>query len=202
MIATVLFDLDGVIRHFDPEVTAEIEQRHGIESGRLMETAFAGTAVEELTVGRLRRDAWIAGIGASLGCPAAAEEWGAQRARVDEDVLALAADLRDRGVRTAVLTNGTDAVRTEIEALGLTDVFEPIFNSAEIGFAKPDARVYAHVVEALGAAPEEIFFVDDSATNVAGAVAAGLRAHQFANAAALRLALRAHGLPLAAQTVV
>ncbi|MFC4140366.1 MULTISPECIES: HAD family phosphatase [unclassified Microbacterium] len=197
MITTVLFDLDGVIRHFDPEVTAEIERRHGIESGTLMETAFAGTAAEELTIGRLRRDEWIAGIGASLGCPAAAEEWGAQRAHLDEDVLALAAELRGRGIRAAILTNGTDGIPAEIDALGLADSFDPIFNSAEIGHAKPDARVFAHVVHALGCTPEEILFTDDTATNVAGAIAAGMRAHHFTDAAGLRRALRTHAIAVA-----
>ncbi|WP_245958564.1 HAD-IA family hydrolase [Microbacterium bovistercoris] len=190
----MLFDLDGVIRHFDPEVTAEIERRHGIEPGRLMETAFAGTAAEELTIGRLRRDEWIAGIGASLGCPAAAEEWGAQRARLDEDVLALAAELRGRGIRVAILTNGTDGIPAEIDALGLADSFDPIFNSAEIGHAKPDERVFAHVVDALDCAPEDVFFADDSATNTAAAIETGMLAHHFEHLDGLRTALRASGI--------
>ncbi|MFE6995357.1 HAD family hydrolase [Microbacterium sp. NPDC057659] len=190
-ITTVLFDLDGVIRHFDPEVTAEIERRHGISDGRIMEIAFTGTAAEQLILGRLRRADWIAGIGAALGAPDAASEWGAQGARLDEGVLALAAELRDAGIRTAILTNGTDGVRAEIDELGLSASFDPILNSAEIGFAKPDARVFAHVVEELGCAPEAVFFVDDSATNVAGAIAAGLRAQHFTDAAGLRRALLA-----------
>ncbi|MDR2997344.1 MAG: HAD family phosphatase [Microbacterium sp.] len=197
MITTVLFDLDGVIRHFDPEVTAEIERRHGIEDGRIMQVAFAGTAAERLTTGRLSRSEWIAGIGASLGAPEAAADWGAQRARLDEGVLALAAELRDLGYRTAILTNGTDDVRAEIEVLGLSGTFDPIFNSAEIGHAKPDARVFAHVVRELGCAPEEIFFIDDSAINVAGAIESGLRAHHFTDAAGLQHALIAHGTALA-----
>ncbi|MFE6734265.1 HAD family hydrolase [Microbacterium sp. NPDC057650] len=194
MISTVLFDLDGVIRHFDPAVTIDIERRHGIAPGRMMKVAFAGAAAEQLTVGRLRRADWITGIGASLGAPDAAEEWGAQRARLDDDVLALAAGLTRSGIRTAILTNGTDGIPAEVEALGLPALFDPIFNSAEIGVAKPDPEVYARVVDVLGCDPEEIFFTDDSSRNVAAAIEAGMRGHCFEDAAGLRDALRENGV--------
>ncbi|UJP11530.1 HAD family phosphatase [Microbacterium sp. KUDC0406] len=192
MITTVLFDLDGVIRHFDPEVTADIERRHGVAAGELARVAFEPRLAGMLVTGRLPRADWVSAVGEAIGSAEAAMQWGAQQAHVDPDVLALAAEIRDRGIRTAILTNGTDTIAEETSALGLTGAFDPIFNSAEIGHAKPDARVFAHVIEALGCAPDEIFFIDDSATNVAGAVAAGLHAHRFTDAVDLRHALRAH----------
>ncbi|MFT3942736.1 MAG: hypothetical protein QM705_02770 [Ancrocorticia sp.] len=41
MIRMVPFDRDGVIRHFDAEYVAVIEQCHGLSQGVLEEVAFS-----------------------------------------------------------------------------------------------------------------------------------------------------------------
>jgi len=194
MISTVLFDLDGVIRHFDPELTAMIERRHGIAAGTIAQIAFAGSLLERLTTGRLSRADWIAGIGDELGNREAAHEWGGQRAPVDPEMLVLADELAAAGIRTAILTNGTDTIPAEIAELGLDRHFESIFNTAEIGVAKPDARAFAHVLDALGCDAAGVLFTDDSRTNIDGAAALGMHTHHFRDAASLRADLRMRGI--------
>ncbi|TAN54220.1 MAG: HAD family phosphatase [Betaproteobacteria bacterium] len=54
--------------------------------------------------------------------------------------------------------------------------FSRRFLSCEIGLRKPDPAAFAHVARAIGLAPQRIAFFDDTAENVAGARAAGLRA--------------------------
>ena len=61
----------------------------------------------------------------------------------------------------------------EIKAL-----FEAAFSSHEIGKVKPDREAFEHVVAVLGAAPEEIVFLDDSRSNVAAARALGIQAYR------------------------
>lgn len=193
MISTVLFDLDGVIRHFQPDVTAAIERRHGITPGAIAQIAFTGSSVERLTTGRLRRADWITAIGEELDNHAAAREWGEQRARVDPEMLALAEELTAAGIRTSILTNGTDTIPGETAELGLDACFAPIFNTAEIGFAKPDARAFTHVLDALGCDPGDVLFTDDSNANIVGAAELGIRTHHFRDAASLRADLRTRG---------
>jgi putative hydrolase of the HAD superfamily len=53
------------------------------------------------------------------------------------------------------------------------------FFSYELGFHKPDERIYRAALEHLGAEPEECFFLDDRPENVAGARAVGIDAHLF-----------------------
>ncbi|MFD5224960.1 HAD-IA family hydrolase [Microbacterium sp. NPDC058342] len=201
MIRAVIFDLDGVIRHFDPETTADIERRRGVASGTIASVAFAKTRIEPLTTGRLSRADWIASIGEALGDPAAAVEWGMQPVRLDAEVLALARQLSGAGIRPAILTNGTDTISAETTRLGLTALFEPIINTAEIGFAKPDARAFFHVLDALRCEPGDAFFTDDSATNVAAAAALGMHAHHFRSASGLRAALGERGVTMGEEPV-
>ena len=193
-IRAVLFDLDGVVRHFDADFTADIEVRHGLSPGAVLDAAFEPDLLAQATTGTISRRRWVELVGATLGSEAAAEEWGRQPSAVDPDVLAIADALRAAGIRTAILTNGTDTIPAETAALGLTAHFDAIFNSAEIGWAKPDIRAFQHVLDALGFAGAEVFFTDDSASKLVGAEELGMPTHRFESAERLRVALRAAGV--------
>lgn len=196
MIRVVLFDLDGVIRHFDPHHVRSIEKLHGIESGAIERFAFSTAVIEQVTTGRITRQDWIARIAAHIENDAAASEWGRQPARVDPAVLELAAEIRHAGCMTAILTNGTDTIPEEVTEAGLSHHFHPIFNSATIGYTKPDERAFQHVVDQLDRPANEFFFTDDSPAKLVGAAALGMATHHFQGVPGLRAALRSHGVDL------
>ncbi|WP_312169481.1 HAD-IA family hydrolase [Microbacterium sp.] len=190
-IRSVLFDLDGVVRHFDAETVASIERAHELERGSIDAIAFARHHLELVTTGRISRREWVERVGVELGNAEAAEAWGSQPFHVDEEVLGLVDELRASGIRTAILTNGTDTIPDEIASINLGSHFEAVFNSAEIGRTKPDVRAFRHVLDAMQLAPQEVFFTDDSASKLAGAEMIGMPVHHFEGAAGLRAALRA-----------
>jgi FMN phosphatase YigB (HAD superfamily) len=66
--------------------------------------------------------------------------------------------------------------------------------SGREGMIKPDPRIYALTCERFGLAPQDIFFIDDSLTNVISARAFGIDTLHFTDPAALRPALEARGL--------
>jgi putative hydrolase of the HAD superfamily len=89
-------------------------------------------------------------------------------------------------VRTvALMSNATDRLRSDLRALSLDEEVDAVFNSAELGVAKPDPEVFRLVCEGLGLAPEQCLFVDDSAEHVAAAEAVGLTVHEHRSAAGL-----------------
>jgi putative hydrolase of the HAD superfamily len=178
-ISTVLLDLDGVIRHFDPDHRPGVERTYGLTPGTLQETAFEAELIHSVTTGKISRAAWTAEIGRRVGSPAAASEWLAARGTVDHDLLAVVDQLRAGGLTVAILTNGTDTVPAELDRFGITERFDAVFNTAEIGYIKPDRRAFLHVVTALGVAPEEVFFTDDSAGKLSGAIELGMTAKQY-----------------------
>ncbi|MFJ4015199.1 HAD family hydrolase [Microbacterium sp. NPDC090014] len=192
-IRAVLFDLDGVVRHFDPENVASIERAHELDPGSIEAIAFAPHHLEQVTTGRISRREWVERIGEELGNAEAADGWGSQPFRVDEEVLDLVDELRANGIRTAILTNGTDTIPDEVASINLGSHFESVFNSAEIGWTKPDARAFQHVLDELQLAPQEVFFTDDSASKLVGAEELGMLTHHFTGVAGLRESLRALG---------
>lgn len=196
MISAVLFDLDGVIRHFEVDDAAEIERRHRLASGELRRVAFSAPLLTEVTTGRITRHEWVQTIGQRIGNAAAAAEWSRLIPTVDIETLTLVDELRRLGLTTAVLTNGTDSIATEVREAGIDRHFDEIFNSADIGFAKPDSRAFRHVLQVLNRKPAEVFFTDDSVSSVDSAQILGLTAHLFTGVDKLRVALAEAGVKI------
>ena len=71
--------------------------------------------------------------------------------------------LRGSGRRLALLTNGAgEAQRRKIIRFQLADLFDAILVEGELGFGKPDARVYHRAVTALGVKPSDAWMVGDT----------------------------------------
>ncbi|WP_367576005.1 HAD family hydrolase [Phenylobacterium montanum] len=103
--------------------------------------------------------------------------------------------LAARGVPQFGLTN------MSVETAPGTFAMDPAFRhlavivvSGEHGLIKPDPRLFALALERIGRPAESLLFVDDSAANIESAAAMGFATHHFADPAALRPALEAHGL--------
>ena len=71
--------------------------------------------------------------------------------------------LRSSGRRLALLTNGAGAAqRKKIERFELADLFDAILVEGELGFGKPDERVYRRALGALDVNPSDAWMVGDN----------------------------------------
>ncbi len=103
--------------------------------------------------------------------------WSASPGDVDPDVASVLASARLVGWRTALLTNATTRLPTDLRALDLDDAFDAIVNSSDLGVRRPDPRAYRAGRRRMGVEPESCMFVDDTAENVATAAGMGINAH-------------------------
>ena len=80
-------------------------------------------------------------------------------------------------VRLGVIADGQpEYVVPELQIAGIEPYFEAITVSGAHGYRKPDQRLFANAVKALGATPERTVMVGvDTARDIAGATAARLR---------------------------
>jgi putative hydrolase of the HAD superfamily len=73
------------------------------------------------------------------------------------------AALVERGFPLALITNGAAASqRAKIERFDLAKYFQHVLIEGEFGAGKPDARVYHHALEMLGATAERTWMVGDN----------------------------------------
>jgi putative hydrolase of the HAD superfamily len=83
--------------------------------------------------------------------------------RVFPDALDTVRWLRQQGRRLALVTNGAaDAQRSKVIRFGLQDLFDLVLIEGEVGFGKPDPRIYAQALDGLGVAPTEAWMAGDN----------------------------------------
>jgi putative hydrolase of the HAD superfamily len=87
---------------------------------------------------------------------------------------------RDAGLVVGVISNSNGSVQRALEIAGLAPDLDFAIDSSVVGISKPDARIFALGLLAVGAAPAETVYVGDSYfVDVVGARQAGLGAVLF-----------------------
>lgn len=92
---------------------------------------------------------------------------------VHHEVVERIGRLRDEGYRTGLLTNSFVEFRAHLEENIDFSVFDVVVDSSEVGYRKPEPRIYELTTEMVGVPAEEILYLDDFAANLVGAQAAG-----------------------------
>jgi putative hydrolase of the HAD superfamily len=129
---------------------------------------------------RVRRLATASGVPAAEVEDLAAELHAATRefelAAYDE-VPAVLAELRRRGVVVAVCSNWTWDLDVALDQAGLGDAADVVVSSAHVGVRKPHPRIFEITLERCGVDAGDALFVGDTwVPDVEGARAAGLEA--------------------------
>ncbi len=101
----------------------------------------------------------------------------------NHEMIDLMRDLRDRGLRMALLTNNVREWEPRWRALlpEIDQIFEVVVDSAFVGMRKPEPGIYTLTVERLGGGlqPADCVFVDDIAINCDAASELGMAAVVF-----------------------
>jgi HAD superfamily hydrolase (TIGR01509 family) len=179
----VIFDCDGVLVDSEPianRVFAEQLARHGLP--------MTVDDVVRHFIGR-SRDACIAVAGEMRGRrfhDTFAEEWDAAlHAALEREVRPVPGVpevLRSLRVPYCVASNGEPAhMRISLTAAGLMPLVEGrLFSARQVARPKPAPDLFLHAARTMGFGPPECAVVEDTATGVRAAVAAGMRVFAYA----------------------
>ncbi|MDB4957351.1 MAG: HAD-superfamily hydrolase, subfamily variant 1 [Myxococcales bacterium] len=169
----LMFDLDDTL--FDRGAAFERWARERLGT---LDTETVAWLQELDDRGRRPRRELADGIAARLGVTVDPDGFSLELARFVEpepgaydSVKRLAAKRR-----VAVVSNGHGpAQRAKLVATGLADVVHAVFISGELGFAKPDARIFERALQWSEHAPSECLFIgDDPVNDLAPAMAFGM----------------------------
>jgi putative hydrolase of the HAD superfamily len=195
-IAAVTLDAEGTLIHPYPSVGAvyaEILTDHGIiAQASHLERAFreaflaAKSDRRKKVCDRSELEFWrrvVRDALAGFDCKGRFEvvfddlyrEFGsARRWQIVEDGIPTIRSLKDRGYLVCMLSNWDSRLRTVLGELHLEELFDNCFISCEIGYEKPDRRIFRHVERALFLRPDQILHVGNSPEHDAvGAAGAG-----------------------------
>lgn len=189
----VLCDIDGVLRHWP--ATNALEQAHGLPAGALPAAAFAPARLHPAITGEVTDEQWRSAIATDLADRYGSEErahavvtaWSELVPAVDQEVVALLGRVRE-AASVALVSNATTRLEQDLARQGLAELAHAVVNTARIGVAKPDPRVYSIAAERLGTANDRCLFIDDTEANVVAAREAGMTALHYRRIEDLRLA--------------
>ncbi|MDE2163225.1 MAG: HAD family phosphatase [Alphaproteobacteria bacterium] len=153
---------------------------------------FKRTVVHDADLGKMSQSELFETIEKLTGAPAKkleAEFYAL--ARIDGEMVKLVERLRQTH-RVGLLTNAVAPfVRDIMAEHDIERLFDTILVSAEEGMAKPDPAYFTHMLERMGAQPEDAVMIDDNPDNLVGARAAGMDGLLFESCTKLRSDLAA-----------
>lgn len=184
MIKLLIFDFDGVLRLWNDALITEREKELGLPEGSVFSAAFRHEDYLQAITGEIEDPRWrektLARLEAEHG-PASRDlmdTWNKLEGDLDHEMLALVRSLR-RQARVVLLSNNTSRLEEDMARMGLLEELDQIYNTSRVGIAKPDTRVYEHILQAEGMRPEETVFIDDLRSNIEAAAAIGIHAHHY-----------------------
>jgi putative hydrolase of the HAD superfamily len=184
MIKNVIFDFGQVLVRFDPEYMCSLYTDSTEDIALLSEVVFDRLYWERFDAGTIENEEFIESIQKRL--PKRLHEtaekvyfnWINTLPEIPgmRDVIALC---RERGFGVYLLSNISREFAARYREIPILSLIDGFVFSSTCGYVKPDARIFAHIMEKFGLEPESTLFVDDNANNIRGATAVGIQAYHF-----------------------
>jgi len=182
-IKAVYFDLGGVIiRTGDKTARTRLAAEFGMNYDEMDHFVFECETAQLASIGKISESAHWLEVTRRLKRPESemprikAAFFGGDSA--DQEILDWLRSLR-KTHKTGLISNAWDGLRPWIIEHKFEDAFDHLTISAEVGIAKPDARIYAYALEQLGVNAAEAIFVDDVQKNITGCEALGMHGVLF-----------------------
>jgi len=154
----------------------------GTAMARLMEEDEGRHPLFELEKGNITEEEFVRRLGDALGRPLdTMREVYFENLHPNGPMIELMRELRDSGLRMALLTNNV----REWEPLwraklpDVDEIFEVVVDSAFVGMRKPDPRIYELTLDRLGSVAGDCVFLDDLDVNCQAARELGMAAVRF-----------------------
>ena len=184
-IKCVLFDIGGVLVDWHMSwITSEVSKRfeinenmlsdvfskhlHNLDSGNVQEKTFWDKIADDVNSHTLKENT------ESLW-----NTYFRKNAKPNQDVINLAKTIRENSYTMGIISNIEEITHRVVEDWNVLEHFEHKFMSYQIGFSKPDSRIYEHVIERLPFDPTQMIFIDDKAPNVEAAKRSRINAIHF-----------------------
>jgi len=186
-IRNIVFDIGNVIVRWDPPLTCARTFGEAEATPDVVRSIFADPLWYQLCRGEITEVEAKRAYGDRLGHDPAQLDQLFFHIKEHQELIPGTVDLMERlvtaGYRVFALSDNVREIVLHLRAqYDFWKHFEGVVISAELGFLKPDRRIYEHLLYSFDLKPEETIFLDDVLGNVEGARAVGMHAIQFVDA--------------------
>lgn len=177
MISTIAFDYAGVLEISERNIVTEITEYMNIPLEKWNPVYYSlvhlcntgGKTWKEVALLTLEQ------LGASKEQISHVEELmrlNALAKKVNEGLVEIIKKLKPN-YKTALISNYPPHLRQKLETQNLTELFDEIIISGEVGYQKPEPEIFHLLCERLKITPSELIFVDDSKKSLENASQVG-----------------------------
>lgn len=187
-IKNIIFDLGGVLMDLDKQACIDAFKKLGYQGIEDLLGSYAqkGTFLE-LEKGLITPDEFRRRMRKEVGKPLTDPQIDDAFCTFLVDIPNYKLDMLRRlksKYRILMLSN-TNSIMMEVmldgvfrkQGLDVYAYFDKLYLSYQMGEAKPDAKIYEMLIADSGIQPDETFFLDDSAANIAVGGAFGFKTH-------------------------
>ena len=192
-IKNIVFDMGGVIITLERAEAVRRFKEAGLEAAeKLLDPYHQKGIFLELEDGKLSREEFYEAVRKEAGTYISDEAidygWIGFLKDVPESKLKMLEDLRKKGYNLYLLSNTNPIVMSWVlspafsqQGKGIDQYFDKLYLSYQIGYTKPDPRIYEFMLNDSGMIPEETLFIDDGIANVEAGNALGMKTFQAIN---------------------
>ena len=182
-IQAVFFDFGGVIQRTEYQAPRQqLAQRFNMEYDDIDNIVFNSPTAKRATVGEVTVDQHWSAVAKRLKVGkeqiAAVESDFFAGDVIDHSIVDYLRSLRTR-YKTGLISNAWSDMREYLIRKKLDEVFDTLTISAEVGVAKPEAKIYLLALEQAQVTPEAAVFVDDVPANIEACEALGMKGILF-----------------------
>ena len=203
MIRNVVFDMGGVLIHWNPHLLLTPYGLTAEEEAQVTRELFTGVEWVRLDRGTMTEEEVAESVCRRLpehlhGCVGeVVRNWHQRTLEPMEGMAELLHELKALGLHIYLLSNANLKLRSYFPRIPGAECFDGLMVSAEEKLLKPQHEIFEVLLKRFDLKAEECFFVDDSPANVEGAQRAGLNAVVFyGDVPRLRKELRTAGVPV------
>lgn len=200
MIRNIVFDMGGVLVHYDPEHFVDLLSVSAEDKALLMREVFRTVAWFRMDRGTIKEEEAAKDMKENLPPRLHGEvdrliRWWELELRPMEGMEDLVRELKELGYGVYLLSNATARQPEYFALLPVSRYMDGRMVSAFHQLLKPQHEIFEAMLREFGLQAEECFFVDDSVANVEGAYCAGIAGTVFdGDVPRLRQALNAVGV--------
>jgi putative hydrolase of the HAD superfamily len=205
MIKAIIFDLGGVLMTDVPlwEIAEELAKESGLPIEEIHAHLYPSRHWNLLTLGKITEDEYWDNF---LKVSKISQKLEVRSEKIKKELkkkvrsslfplghsIRIISLLKDRYTLGILSNHGKEWSDHMKRKFDLFKFFDPIIFSCDVGFRKPDSKIYEIALEKLGCDPEECVFIDDKKRNTDGAKKLGMKGIVFENP--LRLGKTLSGL--------
>jgi epoxide hydrolase-like predicted phosphatase len=111
------------------------------------------------------------------------------KSHLNTELIEMIKDLKGKGYKTPLLSNNSSTLRKKLAEHNILGLFDEIVISGEVGFSKPNPKIFDILFKKLNSKPEEVVFIDNSIDMFEGSEKIGYIPVLYKNNESLKLEL-------------